>query len=283
MKKCLKVCAISLVLSLFLSGISFGTENKLLRVISLAPSSTEILFALGLDQEIVGVSQYCNYPKSVHGKERIGTFSQPDIEKIISLKPDIIFCTSLEQAPAVAKLRQLGFKVCVSDPSNLKELFASIKEMGQLVNKEYAANSLIDKMKTGIKSVTDMVASVPESQRPKAYVEFWGNPIMTAGSGSLIDELIAASGGINIASNAKKNYSYFSAEDVIKQNPDVIILCYMQKKNALDTIKSRFGWRDISAVRNGRVYNDVDPDTILRPGPRIVDGLVEMHKRFYPQ
>jgi len=283
MRKYLKVCTVSLVLSLLLSGTSFGTDGKLLRIISLAPSSTEILFALGLDREIVGVSQYCNYPQAVRGKERIGTFSQPNIEKIISLKPDIIFCTSLEQAPAVAKLRQLGFKVCVSDPSNLKELFASIDEMGRLVNKEYAANNLIDKMKAGIKVVADKVAYVPGSKRPKAYVEFWDSPMMTAGSGSFIDELITIAGGINIASGAKKNYSYFSAEDVVKQNPDVIILCYMQKKNALNAVRNRFGWENISAVKNGRVYNDIDPDTILRPGPRIVDGLIEMHKRLYSQ
>ena len=264
------------------AAAAHAPEDEKLRVISLAPSSTEILFALGLDDEIVGVSQYCDYPEGVLTKERVGTFSRPDIEKIISLKPDVIFCTSLEQAPAVTRLRQLGFRICVSDPSTMEGLFASIDEIGGLVNKKDAARSLIDGMKAGIKGVADKVASVPETKRPKVYIEFWNKPIMTAGKGTLIDELITLAGGINIAADSGSRYSGYSPEDVVKHNPDCIIMSYMAYPGILDALKARFGWGDIAAIKNGRVYNDIDPDIILRAGPRSVKGLIEMHKRFYP-
>ncbi|MFH1190528.1 MAG: cobalamin-binding protein [Candidatus Omnitrophota bacterium] len=278
----LVVFAAYLLLSCPEGRMAHASESGGLRVISLAPSSTEILFALGLDDEVVGVSQYCNYPERALAKERVGTFSQPDIEKIMFLKPDMIFCTSLEQAPSVTRLRRLGFKVCVSDPSTVEELFASIDEVGGLVGRPSEARSLISGMRAGLESIAGPVTSVPMAKRPKVYVEFWNSPIMTAGRGSLIDELITLAGGVNIASSAKARYSSFSPEEVVKRDPDCVILGYMQSPGALDSFKSRFGWGDISAVRNGRVYNDIDSNIILRPGPRAVQGVLEMHKRFYP-
>src|SRR3989338_8131884 len=133
---------------------SFSEEDRPLRIVSLAPSTTEIIFALGLDSEIVGVSQFCDYPEAALAKERVGAFSQPNIEKIVSLRPDIIFCTGLEQAPAIEKLRQLNLKVCVSDPSNFKELFDSIAEIGNLVGREGQAARLITEMRESIRMIS---------------------------------------------------------------------------------------------------------------------------------
>lgn len=281
MKRDIAIVAILVLLLSILSGASSGREADRLRVVSLAPSSTEILFALGLDDEIVGVSQFCNYPSRAASKDEIGTFSEPNIEKILWLKPDIIFCTGLEQAPVITKLRQLGLRVCVSDPSNLEELFGSIAEIGTLVGRAREARDLVARMKSDVSRVRDAAKTLLDGKRRKVFVEIWHTPLMSGGKGSMIDELITIAGGINIAHDIKTAYGSFSSEEVLKRDPDCIVLAYMQKGDSVDAVRSRLGWSSVSAVRNGRIYNDIDPDTLLRPGPRIAHALEELQERIY--
>jgi len=277
MKKILTIFAI-----VWIAGINACLAAPNSRYISLAPSATEILFALGLDEEIVGVSSYCNYPQGIRNKESVGNFSNPNIEKIISLKPDYIFCTGLEQAPVVTELKTLKLNVYVSDPSNIKELFDSIREIGKITDRTHQAESLIKGMQEEIAETTNKIKSVPLDKRQKVFVEIWHDPLTTAGKGSFIDEVVSLSGGINIAHNTRRPYSIFSAEGVIKQNPDAIIILYMDKTNSYKLIKERLGWESVSAVKNNRVYNDINPDILLRPGPRVVTGIKEVQKRLYP-
>lgn len=253
------------------------------RYISLAPSTTEILFALGLDEEIIGVSVYCNYPLQANDKAKVGDFSRPNIEKIIFLKPDYIFCTGLEQAPVIAQLKQLNFNIYVADPVSIVELFKTIKDIGKITHKEEAALLLIEMMQNKINVVVSKVNLIPLNKRIKVFVEIWHEPLMTAAKGSFVDELITLAGGINVAHNLIRPYCNFSAEKVINLNPQCIILAYMDSQVPLKLIKQRFGWDRISAVKNGRVFNDIDSDTLLRPGPRITQGLEEIYKRLYPK
>ncbi len=278
----MKKILLALLFIAFATSYAFSSDNEDLRIVSLAPSTTEILFALGLDEEIVGVSSFCNYPLKAQDKEKIGTFSQPNIEKILSLRPDIVFCTGLEQAPVISKLKQLDLKVYVSDPSNIEELFVSIKEMAALTNRDKDGSDLIDKMKINIKEVTSETELIPEKDRVRVFVEFWNDPLMSAGRNSFVDELIVLAGGINIAHDVTRAYSYFSPEEVVMRNPDCIILAYMVNEDAAKVIKERLGWKEIRAVKNNRVYSDVNPDVLLRPGPRLVEALIELRKRFYP-
>jgi len=251
------------------------------RYISLAPSTTEILFALGLDEEIVGVSTYCNYPEAVKNKIKVGDFSNPSIEKIISLKPDYIFCTGLEQARVIAQLRELGFKVYVADPVSFAELFKSIKEIGEITKESVKASALIGEMQAQIAEVTSAVKLIPQEKRVKVFIEIWHEPLMTAGGGSFVDELISLAGGINIAHDTPRPYSDYSPEKVISSNPQCIIMVYMDKTAALKLIKQRFGWSKIEAVKNKRVFNDISPDILLRPGPRITLGLKQLYEKLY--
>lgn len=285
---CLYMKKLFLIIGLLLLGtvplrfFGLAFSGTVPRYISLAPSTTEILFALGLDEEIVGVSSYCNYPEKAKSKNSVGDFSRPNIEQIISLKPDYIFCTGLEQAPVISELKQLNLKVYVADPTNIEELFSSILEIGKITGREKEGINLIKNMESEIEEVTSKVNLIPLLMRPKLFIEIWNDPLMTAGSGSFVDELITLAGGINIAHDTKRPYSIFSAEEVIKRNPDCIILAYMQSELPLKIIGERLGWRRIQAVKNNCLYNDIDPDTLLRPGPRVVVGLKEIHKRLYP-
>ncbi|MBL7070227.1 MAG: cobalamin-binding protein [Candidatus Omnitrophica bacterium] len=251
------------------------------RYVSLAPSVTEILFALGLGDEVVGVSSYCDYPQEAQDKEKVGDFSRPSVEKIVSLRPDYIFSTGLEQAPIVEQLRQLNLKVFVSDPSSLKELYDSIIDIGKITQKDAEAQVLLSTMQKQIQSVSQMVKDVPLGQRPKVFIEIWYDPLTTAGRGSFIDELVRVAGGINIASDTKRPYSSFSVEEVIRRDPDYIILAYMAQKNPQNLFAERFGWSEVTAVKNNQVYNDINPNILLRPGPRVVLGINEIHKRLY--
>jgi len=283
MKKGILLTNLVLILICFNQEDLISSEIKKQKIISLAPSTTEILFSLGLDDEIIGVTTFCNYPSKALLKEKVGTFSQPDIEKILSLKPDIIFATGLEQASTVIKLKQLRLKVYVSDPSNTQELFTSIKEIGKLTYREEKAMALINQMKTKIEQIRSTVKLIPQDKRPKVFVEIWHDPLTTVGKGSFVDELISLAGGMNIAHDVPRAYSHFSPEQAIKCNPDCIILGHRGKEDAINTIKKRLGWKEIKAVKNNRVYNDINPDFFLRPGPRLVKGLEEIHRRLYPK
>ena len=268
--------------AVFLIAVGAGCDASKMRVVSLAPSTTEILFALGLDDEIVGVSSFCDYPPQAQTKTKVGTFSQPNVEMILSLKPDIVFCTGLEQGPIITKLKQLGLNTCVSDPASLNELFESIRDIGRRVGRTKEAVELVTRMSSDIDRMRRETGKVPRDRRPKVFVEIWHSPLMTAGKKSFLDEIIEASGGINIAHATDRPYANYSQEAVIRGNPDVIILCYMGGPSDVSAVKRRTGWQDISAIKNNRVYNDIDPDIMLKPGPRLTEGMKELKKRFCP-
>lgn len=268
---------------MLLLTLIWGEAKASARYISLAPSTTEILFALGLDEEIVGVSSYCDFPAQAKTKPKVGNFSSPNMEKILSLRPDHIFCTGLEQAPAVRELKRMGLNVYVAYPNNIEELFATIEDIGRITGKSPRAAELIRVMRNDIEEVAVKVRDTPPEKRVKVFIEFWHEPLMTAGSGSLIDELITLAGGINIAHEINRPFSNFSAEKVLRLDPGCIILAYMDKEAPLKLVAGRFGWENIEAVKNGRVFNDIDPNILLRPGPRVTLGLKEIYKRLYPQ
>jgi len=281
MKKVILLINLVLVFTPSLQETSISSEVTQQRIISIAPATTEILFSLGLDDEIVGVTTFCNYPEETQNKERVGTFSQPGIERILSLRPDIVFATGLEQASVVDKLRKVGLKVYVSDPASFKELFRSIREIAKLIHREQEADSLIGQMESRIKRINDKVKLIPQEKRLSVFIEIGIDPLMSAGKGSFIDELITLAGGINIASDLSRSYSYFSSEQVLRRNPDCIILGYMDKEWDKAEVKDRLGWENISAVKNNRIYSDIDPNLFFRPGPRLVEGLEVIYERLY--
>jgi iron complex transport system substrate-binding protein len=273
--------AIVIVLILLALPLSIVSAKDVSRYISLAPATTEILFSLGLNENIVGVSSYCNYPLEAREKDKFGTFSDPNIEKIVSVKPDMVFATGLEQTQTVIRLKRLGVKVFVSDPKDVEGLFDSIIQIGQITGKEKESKALVENMRLRIEAIKGKLKSVAKDKRPRVFIEIWHDPLMTAGPGSIVHEILILAGGENIAYDAPKAYSRFSSEVIIKRNPEVLILGYMSKVNTQELVSKRLGWQGIDAVRNKRIISDIDPDLILRPGPRIVQGLEEIHRHLY--
>ncbi|MDP3786685.1 MAG: cobalamin-binding protein [Candidatus Omnitrophota bacterium] len=277
MRYLIKIIILTLIFS-----INSELPAKELRIISVTPSATEIACALGLFDNLVGVSTFCDYPQEVKSKEKIGSFSDPSIEKIISLKPDLVLATGLEQAYTVLKLKKMNINVFIVDPKNFEEFFACVKGIGEICGRQFQSAALIESMRSSIARISEKVDLVKESERPKVYLEIWHDPIMTVGKGSLVDEMIKIAGGINITSDAPRPFSQFSPELIIERNPDVIILGYMNMGvSATGAVSKRLGWQNINAVRYGRVYDDIDSDLLFRPGPRLVRGTEELYKRFY--
>ncbi|MCX5776891.1 MAG: cobalamin-binding protein [Candidatus Firestonebacteria bacterium] len=262
-------------------GISAVIPKIPKRIISLAPSNTEILFMLGLGDRVVGVSSICNYPAEAGKKEKVGDFFAPSLEKILLLKPDLVIAGGGVQKELALKLSAMGIPTMTLYPKDLKEMLLDVLLTGKAAGKEAEAVKLMNSLKARIEKVKEQAK---KSKHPKVYFEIWNQPVTSAGKGSFIDELITIAGGENIFSSINKTFPEVSAEEIIKRNPDIIITAYMEKKGKMKKeITGRAGWTGIKAVKDDKVFDDLDPDLLLRSGPRLVDGLEELEKKITPK
>ncbi len=256
-------------------------KEKPERIVSLAPSNTEISFALGLGDKIVGVTDFCDYPEEAKSKEKIGGFSDPNVEKIVELKPDLVLATGMHQK-ILGDLEKVNLKVFVLDPKSIGDVLGNIEVIGKLTGEEEAAESLVTKMRKKIDDVKKKVAGLSDEKKPLVYYEVWNDPIMTAGPGTFVYDIITIAGGKNIAADAAERYPKYSLEELVNRDPEVIIATE-GSMGSPGKIKERKGWEGISAVKSGRVYVIGDENLVFRAGPRIVDGLVEVAKFIHPE
>ncbi len=238
------------------------------RIVSIAPSITEILFAIGVDDRLVGVTTYCNYPAGALTKTIIGGFTTPNLEIIISLSPDLIICAKNDTAK-IETLESTGVPVVVFLESTVDDILSNILKMGDLVDADQNATNLVNSLRTRMNAV------VPSQEKLKCYYEAAKTPTV-AGALSFIDDLIEKAGGINIFGNVQKVWATVSHENVIAQNPDVIIWAPMADPtyDGKVDITNRDGYGSITAVTNQTIYMGGDP--YQRAGPRIIDVLEEL-------
>ena len=252
------------------------------RIISLAPSNTEILFALGLDEEIVGITDYCNYPpEKVAQKEKIGGFATPNFEEIVSLNPNVVFATSGVQIQAVERLEELGVEIYVLEAETIENLLAEIKNIGKLTGKSQQAQELTDAFEKRIKAVKEKISNLPSDQKPKVFLEIWPDPLWTAPTKTLIYQVIELAGGRHAVTieGDWNQVTTVNPESVIDANPDVILLAFEGSNPA--SVYQLAGWSAVSAIINRKVFQ-IDPDIISRPGPRIIDALEQIAKILHP-
>jgi iron complex transport system substrate-binding protein len=252
------------------------------RIVSLAPNITDTLLSLSLLKKIVGATSFCKLPKKAK-VTRIGGFSNPNLEKIIALKPDIIIATYGNPLSLIKKLKKLKIPIFVINPHDLKEIYESIIKIGILTNREKRAKSLVSKAKKEVRFIKKKLKDV---KKKKVFLIIWDNPLITVGKKSFLNELINLAGGINIAGDVKIEYPVFSFEKVLYKNPDVIILAGMNKKYGLallKKIKKDKRWRKITAVKKGKVYLINPPDIILQSSLKIIKGLKQLAKKIHPE
>lgn len=259
--------------------IAFSFPPK--RIVSLAPNITEILFRLGLDEEIVGVSIHCNFPEKVRNKIQVGSYISLDFERIVSLNPDLIIATgSGNTRDMVERLGKWGFPAYVIFPKNFNDILQSILHLGQVVSREKEARKIIQEMKRRSQKVIQLTKDLP---RPKVFLQIGDAPVVTIGKGSFADDLIHLAGGENIAGNEKEMYPRLGMEEILKRAPDVILISSMNPKGEYQKMVQEWTrWKMIPAVKNGRIHL-IDSDLIDRPSPRIIDGLEEMARILHPE
>jgi iron complex transport system substrate-binding protein len=240
------------------------------RIVSLAPSITETLFALSLDSSIVGVTDYCDVPSIAKLKPKVGGMLNPNIERIIELKPDLVLMSaSGNMQTDYQKLTSLGIPVFVSNPRTIDGVLKSIRDIGELTQQKATAETLAAKLRNRRSKIIEELRTKP-SQKVLLLLSL--NPLIAAGKGTFLDELITAARGENIARGAGISYPVLSREEIFRSKPDVIIATSDIVK-ARDAIAAAYPeWRELPAIQNKRIAI-VDASLVSRPGPRIVEGL----------
>jgi iron complex transport system substrate-binding protein len=253
------------------------------RIISIAPSNTEILFALGLEDKIVGITNYCNFPEETKNIEKIGETFPLNLEKIVSLKPDLILAYA-GQLNEIPRLRELGLNTIVIEPLNLKETLKSIQMVATVGGVPEKGNILVKNLSQRIDQIKTEVSNLEITKKPKVFIGGIYETIWTPGEGTLFNELISLAGGINIAAGFS-GWTKISPEFILKEDPDIIIIPIgaMNPGDELkikENIYQRPGWSNLSAIKNQKIFI-VNEDLFFRPGPRSVDGLERLFKIFY--
>lgn len=259
-------------------GRKVTLKDKPQRIVSLAPANTEILFALGLEKQVVGVTTFCDYPSGARRKAKIGDFMNPNIEKIVSLKPDLVLGTGGVQQALVEALGKAGITLYVSDPKDITGVINNIQEIGKITGRDEQAEKVSASMRAEINEVKKKVA---KEKAPSVFYEVSYNPLYTAGKKTFVNDIIAISRGVNVAAKAGEGYIVYSLESLIKDDSTIYIVVE-GSMNDPKQIKERAGYEVLSAVKNNRVYT-VDDNLVSRPGPRITKGLKEVAKIIHPQ
>jgi iron complex transport system substrate-binding protein len=253
------------------------------RIISLAPSNTEMLYALGLEDRLIGVTTYCNYPEAVKDKPKVSEYSNVDIEKIVSLQPDLILADSIHKDTVIPALEKLNIPVLAIIPENLDKILSDIELIGKITGESKVAETLVSSLQTRVQAVNEKIQTAEIKDRPRAFFLTWHDPLWTAGSETLINDLMTRAGGINIASDLT-GHSQIALETVIERNPQIIfVLTSMGDQNtSLNYIKSEPRFQATDALKNNRVFS-LDSDIFGRTTPRTIDGLEQMANLMHPE
>ncbi|MGC4096830.1 MAG: cobalamin-binding protein [Nitrospira sp.] len=247
------------------------------RIVSLAPSITEILFALGLDEQIVGVTDFCDYPDAAKSKPKVG-YSNPSTEALLALRPELVLTPRDFLRPDLqAKLDQLKIPLFVLDAHTVEDILLHIQTLGKMFEKTSAANDVTQHMRQRITELRRKVETLPA--RRVLYV-LNSQPLIAVGPGSFIHPMIGLAGGVNIAAQAGVAYPKLSMEAVLKEDPEVLIFPSETVPRSEQLQWKR--WNSLSAVKQQR-FHEVSSSLLNRPGPRIIEGLEQLARAIHPE
>lgn len=257
------------------AGRTVTIKSRPERIVSLAPADTEIVYALGAMDRVVGVTTYDDYPAQVKDIKKVGDFTTPNLEAIASLDPDLVLVTTGVQADVIAKLQKLGATVVAIDPQTLTAVYTSIGTVGAAIGETQKAGAVVSGMKGDLAAIKKAVGGDTVS----CFVEIAQNPLYTAGAGTLIDDLITQAGGRNVVT--QKGYVGYSLEKLMTDDPQVYLATKGSMSSPGDLVK-RAGYGKLSAVKNDRIAVLTD-DLVSRPGPRLVQGVRQIAEALHPE
>ena len=265
-------------------GREFTISERPASIVSLAPSITETLYAIGAGDLVVGRTDYCNYPEEVLDVPVVGGFSSSEIstETIVDIAPDLVIGGSVYQEEVMDVLTGAGINGFIRESNSVEDIMDFMLLLGDITDNSVGARIAVADMQARINAITDVVATIPEDERVTVFYEVWHDPYMTTTSQTFIGELITMAGGINIFADLEEDYPTISAEEIIDADPQVILGPSSHGDQlTVDIIAAREGWEQLSAVQNERVYV-LDGDMVSRDGPRVVDALEDIAQALYP-
>jgi iron complex transport system substrate-binding protein len=255
------------------------------RIISIAPSNTELLFAVGAGAQVVGREELSDYPEAARQVESIGSvYGKLNTEAIVALQPDLVLAAEINAPEQVQALEDLGLTVYyLSNPADFDGLYENLKIVGALTGHAAEADQLRRSIAARYQAVIKQVAA--SSGKPTVFYEIDAtDPTkpFTAGAGTFIDRLIDLAGGYNIGQALKNQFAAISSEELVKQDPDLIILGDSAYGVTIESVGQRAGWDKLTAVKNNTVFH-FDDNLVSRPGPRLIDGLEQLAKLIHPE
>ena len=251
------------------------------RVVSLAPSITEIIFALGQEHRLKGVTRFSDFPPEAAKLPKVGSYVRLDLEKIVALRPDLCFAIKDGNPGVIAeRLESLGIPVYAVDPKNLESVMETFLEIGRVLNATEEAKAIVGNMNSRIMRVKSLIGNA--TGRPRVFFQIGLSPIVAVGTRTFIHELIVLAGGKNL-SEGPVPYPRFSREQVLALSPEVFIITSMARGASFEREKMKWSkWPAVPAVRNNRILL-VDSNLFDRPSPRLVDGLELLLKLIHPE
>jgi iron complex transport system substrate-binding protein len=261
-------------------GRTVTLEGPPERIVSLAPSITEILYFLGLGDRVAGVTRFSSYPPEAARKPRVGSYINLNVEKILSLRPDLVIGTKDGNDPrVVGMLEQAGIAIFIVNPRNVREVIETIATIGRVCGIPEKARDLATDLEKRLSLVVNKTGA---KEKPLVFLQINLKPVMTVNRNTFHHDLIRLSGGRNMSADAAITYPRISIEEVIRRKPDVILISSMERGGRYEGARREWmKWLSIPAVKNNRVHL-IDSDLIDRPSPRIVDGLENMARLVHP-
>jgi len=254
------------------------------RIVSWAPNVTEILFALGLRDKVVGVTRYCNFPPEARSRTKIGSITEPSLEATLALRPDLVIGSRLNPKPAFQALDRAGVPSLAVEARSISQTFNVIASIGSITGANGAAKTLCDDMRRRMDAVRRRTRRLPANSRPLTLVAYEVRPLWTCGADTFPHEALTIAGGRNLAADAS-GYVTYPVEAVLKKRPQVILVTPMSADDApaaKQRVLRESAWASLPAVKNRRVYA-VNQDMIDRAGPRIVDAIEEIALLLHPE
>lgn len=250
------------------------------RVVSLAPSITEMLFALGLDEQIVGVTEFCDFPPAAAPKPKVG-YSNPNLESLIALRPELIVAPlEFHRANVLAKLEELKIPVLLLEAASVEQIFSHIHTLGRIFDRSTVAHAMTADMRTRMAEISRRTEHL---SRTRVLYVINSQPLITVGPGSYIHQMIGLAGGSNIASEANSPYPRLTMETVLKADPEILIF----PRGSVETVprseqESWRRWTTLTAVQQNRL-REVSANALNRPGPRVMEGLESLARVIHPE
>lgn len=260
-------------------GRTIAVPEKIDRVVSLAPNLTEIVFALGAGDRLVGNTTYCDYPVEAKSITKVGDTLHPSIERIIALKPQVVLVSTASQLEAfTGQLDNHRIVVYVTNPKSLDEVFRSMKVLGELLGEQKRAEAVVDALQ---QRAANVEAATKEARPLKVFYQVSGEPLYTIGRDAYLTDLVRRAGGVSVTADVPSGFPRFSAEAALAAQPEAIILPTGGSMGAANATVA-VSLKNSPAARNNRIYK-INDDYLSRPGPRLLNGLEEMARALHPE